>query len=119
MMDQIDHSKQIVISWPAEYMNKIEELLMRSICIIVSNEAAVRSKAGCKHRHGPAQMPRLPREVGDPGEHPNTTHRRLRCERISWCKEMGVWQKKSKRAVNRSNLKMPKFTGLPKSITIF
>jgi hypothetical protein len=77
MMDQIDHSRQIVISWQAEYrilMNKIEELLMRSICIIVSNEAAVRSKDGCEHRRGPAQMPRLPREVGDPGEHPNTLH---------------------------------------------
>ncbi len=32
---------------------------------------------------------------------------------------MGVWQEKSRRAVNRSNLKMPKFTGQPKSITIF
>jgi hypothetical protein len=32
---------------------------------------------------------------------------------------MGVWQEKSRRAVNRSNLKMPKYTSQPKSITIF
>jgi hypothetical protein len=32
---------------------------------------------------------------------------------------MGAWQEKSRRAVNRSNLKMPKVTGQPKSITIF
>jgi hypothetical protein len=43
----------------------------------------------------------------------------LRENMLTFCKEMGVWQKKSKRAVKRSNLKMPKFTGQPKSITIF
>jgi hypothetical protein len=49
----------------------------------------------------------------------HTQETTLRENMLAWRGEMGVWQEKNRRAVNRSNLKMPKFTGQPKSIAIF
>ncbi len=132
----LDHTTQRVISWQAEYrilMNKIEELCadkpvdeehlyrVSEHLIIISNEAAVRSKdvaniAAALHKC------RAYREEWQIQEIIATLHTQettLRENMLAWRGEMGVWQEKSRRAVNRSNLKMPKFTGQPKSITIF
>ncbi len=132
----LDHTTQRVISWQAEYrilMNKIEELCadkpadeehlyrVGEHLIIISNEAAVRSKDGasiaaalhkcCAYREE--------REIQENIATLNTQETMLRENMLAWHGEMGVWQEKSRRAVNRSNLKMPKLTGQPKSITIF
>jgi hypothetical protein len=66
-------------------------------------------------------MPRLQGGAGDPGEHRNPLHTGDYIAREYAClaRGDGAWQEKSRQAVKRSNLKIPKFTGQPESITIF
>jgi hypothetical protein len=128
----LDHTTQRVISWQAEYrilMNKIEELCADKPVdeehlyrvgehrIIISNEAAVRSKDGANitaalHK---CRSYREEREIQENIATLHTQETTLRENTLTWRGEMGVWQEKSRRAVNRSNLKMPKFRASPRA----
>ena len=132
----LDHTRQRAISWRAEYvilMNKIEEMsndvpsdeeklyMVGEHLLIVSSEAKVRSKDG-ESIAAALHKCRAYKEERDIQENIATLYTNetaLRELMLTWRSELGVWHEKSRRAVNRSNLKMPKLTGQPKSITIF
>ena len=132
----LDHTRQRVISWQAEFrilLNKIEEMSndvpteeeklyqVGEHLLIVTSEAKVRSRDGesiaaALHK---CRAYKEEREILENIATLYSNETALRELMLTWRSEMGVWHEKSRRAVNRSNLKMPKFTGQPKSITIF